>query len=223
MSFDSFNLSTVLNRATLRDAKLTNKIVKKAKQEQVQLKFSKLGNIQDLHLELFSDASLGNVETGIHTKSGLGYFICLANDNLDMSPLHWKSSVIDKVAEDIKTAETLALEKALDDAIHISNLLTEVYTGEPRKNELPIIANIDSNSLLESIYSTKKVKRKTMRVVLSSIQQHLQNKILTEVCHVKSKDNIADVFTKTGVNPDRVLTALKNASLIHLEKTYERN
>jgi hypothetical protein len=137
------------------------------------LKFSSLGKINDLHLELFADASLGNVEAGVHTKSGMEYFICLANENLEMSPLHWKSFVIDKVGEDIKTAETLALEKALDDAIHISNLITEIYTGEPTMNTLPIVAYEDSNSLLESIYSTKKVKRKTMRVVVSSIQQHL--------------------------------------------------
>ena len=215
LSFDAFNLSTKLNRATLRDGKLANKVVKKAKQEKVQLKFSSLGNINDLHLELFADASLGNVEAGVHTKSGMGYFICLANKNLKMSPLHWKSCVIDKVAEDIKTAETLALEKALDDAIHISNLITEIYTGEPTMNTLPIVANEDSNSLLESIYSTKKVKRKTMRVVVSSIQQHLQNKILTKIHHVKSKDNIADVFTKAGVNTDRVLNALQTGSLFH--------
>ena len=215
LSFDSFNLSTMLNRAKLRDGKHANKVVKKAKQEKVQLKFSHLGNIEDLHLELFADASLGNVEAGLHTKSGMGYFICLANKNLDISPLHWKSCVIDKVAEDIKTAETLALEKALDDAIHISNLITEIYTGEATKNSLPIIANEDSNSLIESIYSTKKVKRKTMRVVVSSIQQHLQNKILTEVQHVKSKDNIADVFTKAGVKTNRVLDVLKNGSLLY--------
>ena len=113
----------------------------------------------------------------------------MANENLDISPLHWKSCVIDKVAEDVKTAETLALEKALDDAIHISNLITEIYTGEATQNSIPIIANEDSKSLLESIYSTKKVKRKTMRVVISSIQQHLQNKILTDIHHVKSEDN----------------------------------
>ena len=126
---------------------------------------------------MFADASLGNVEEGMHTKSSMGYSICLANKTLDVSPLHWKSCVIDKVVEDIKTAETLVLEKILDDAIHISNLISEVYTGMATSNTLPIVANEDSNSLLESIYSTKKVKRKTMRVVLSSIQQHLQNKI----------------------------------------------
>ena len=190
-------------------------MIKKAQKEKVELKFGSLGNLEDLHLELFADASLGNVEYGVHTKSAMGYYICLANKDLDMVPLHWKSCVIDKVAEDIKTAETLALEKALDDAIHISNLITEIYTGESTKNTLPIIANEDSKSLLESIYSTKKVKRKTMRVVISSIQQHLQSKILTEINHVKSKDNIADVFTKHGVNSDTVLSVIKNGSLLH--------
>ena len=166
----------------------------------------------------FSDASLGNVEEGLQTKSGMGYFICLANKHLDISPLHWKSCVIDKVIEDIKTTETLALEKVLDDAIHISNLITEIYTGKASMNTLPIVANEDSKSLLESIYSTKKVKRKTMRVVISSIQQHLQKKVLTEVHHVVSKDNIADIFTKNGVNTDRILNVLKTGSLLHRNK-----
>ena len=61
------------------------------KQETVDLKFSRLGDIKDLHLEMFADASLGNVEEGMHTKSAMGYFIYLANNALDVSPLHWKS------------------------------------------------------------------------------------------------------------------------------------
>ena len=138
---------------------MANKVIKKAKQENVQLKFKKLGNINDLHIEFFSDASLGNVDEGVQVKSGMGYFICLANKNLDISPLHWKSCVIDKVTEDVKTAETLALEKALDDTIHISNLITEIYTVDPSKNALPIVANEDSKSLLERIYSTKKSEK----------------------------------------------------------------
>ena len=215
ISFDSFQMSTLLNRATPTDVKTCNKIIKKVKQQNVVLKFTRLGNIEELHLEMFADASLGNIEEGIHTKSAMGYFIALANKNMDTSPLHWKSSVIDKVAEDIKTAETLAFEKALDDSIHLSNLLTEIYTGQPTKNSIPIIANTDSKSLLESIYSTKKVKRKTMRVVISSIQQHLQDKILSDVHHVTSKDNLSDVFTKKGVATDRILETLNYSSLLH--------
>ena len=123
ISFDSFYLSTVLNKASFRDAKLSKKILKRVKKDEVKMTFEHLGEMEDLHIEVFSDASLGNVENGMHTKSAMGYFICLANRNLQISPLHWKSCVIEKVAEDIKTAETLALEKALDDAIHFSNLV----------------------------------------------------------------------------------------------------
>ena len=172
--------------------------------------FEHLGEMEDLHIEVFSDASLGNVESGMHTKSAMGYFICLANRNLQISPLHWKSCVIEKVAEDIKTAETLALEKALDDAIHFSNLVLEIYTGKANLNIIPIVANIDSKSVLESIYSTKKVKRKTMRVVISSLQQHLQNGILSEIRHVQSQDNTADIFTEKlrDVQQEREVTSL---------------
>ena len=223
ISFDSFQMSTVLNRATPSDIKVCNKIIKKAKQQNVVLRFSRLGNIEDLHIEMYADASLGNIEEGIHTKSAMGYYISLANRNLDSSPLHWKSCIIDKVAEDIKTAETLAFEKALDDAIHLSNLLTEIYTGESTKNSIPIIAKTDSKSLLESIYSTKKVKRKTMRVVISSIQQHLQNKILTNVEHVISKENLADVFTKKGVATDGIINTLKHSSLLHRNTNGKKN
>ena len=161
---------------------------------------------------MFADASLGNIEEGIHTKSAMGYFISLANSRLDVSRLHWKSCIIDKVAEDIKTAETLAFEKALDDSIHLSNLLSELYTGDSTTNTIPIVAKTDSKSLLQSIYSTKKVKRKTMRVVISSIQQHLQNKILTNMQHVP---NIADVFTKKGVPTNEILSTIQFSSLLH--------
>ena len=54
-----------------------------------------------------------------------------------------------------------------------------------------------------------------MRVVISSIQQHIQDNKLTELHHVKSKDNIEDVFTKVGVNTERVLAVLKNGSLFY--------
>ena len=75
ISFDAFQLSTVLNRATQKDGKVANKIIKKVKQENVKLKFGKLGNIKDLHIELFSDASLGNIEQGIQINFHLSHLV----------------------------------------------------------------------------------------------------------------------------------------------------
>ena len=215
LAYDALQLSTVLNKASYKDAKNANKVALKAKHENIELKFSKLGNIEDLHIELFADASLGNMEKDMETKSVMGYFICLANKDLKMSPLHWKSKVIDKVAEDIKTAETLALETAIDDAIHLSNMLMELYSGKQQHGSIPIVVNEDSLSLVESLYSTKKVKRKTMRVVVSSIQQRMKKNIISEINHVKSEDNIADVFTKKGVSTNRIMTAIEKGSLFH--------
>ena len=128
-----------------------------------------------LHLEVFADAALGNAEKDLGTKSVMGYFIALSNSNMKISPLHWKSKVIEKVAEDVKTAETLALETAVDDSIHLADLIAEIYSGEEEsETKIPLKVNGDSASLIESLYSTKKVKRKTMRVVISSIQQNIK-------------------------------------------------
>ena len=113
----------------------------------------------------------------------MGYFIFLTNSRMDINPLHWKSCVIDKVAKDIKTAKTIALEPAIDDAIHLKNLLMEIYSGKVKEYSIPIIVNEDSLSLVKSIYSTKKVKRKTMRVVVAIVRQHLKRKRISDIKH----------------------------------------
>ena len=58
LSYDAFYLSTCLNIATNRDAKYSTKVLEKSKEKQVQLKFSHLGLLEDLHIELYVDASL---------------------------------------------------------------------------------------------------------------------------------------------------------------------
>ena len=86
LAYDAFELSTKLNRATYRDAKNYKKAVMKAKQEKVQIKFGHLGKIEDLHIEVFADASLGNIEHELHTKSMMWLLILLSNANLETSP-----------------------------------------------------------------------------------------------------------------------------------------
>ena len=169
MAFDALYLSICLNKATFKDAKIAKKAVNRAKEEQYCIKFGHLGDLKNLHLQVFADASLGNIEHQAETKSVMGAFIALANEDLRISPLSWKSKCIDKVAEDIKSAETLAMENAIDDSVYLSSMISELYTGENEKL-LPIIVNEDSKGLIDSLYSTRKVKRKTMRVVISSLQ-----------------------------------------------------
>ena len=213
LSYDAYFLSTCLNKATYSDAKYSTKVIQKSKKEKVQLKFAHLGFWKDLHIELYVDASLGNIDVNGMTKSMMGYFLVLCDKNGDFSPIHWKSKVIDKVTPDIKTAETIALEIALDDAIYMSKMISEIYTGNLDTFKIPFVINEDSKSLVQSLSSTKKVKRKTMRLVISSIQQSINDGTISDIFHVSTKDQLADTFTKKGVKNDKLLKCLASGNL----------
>ena len=177
-----------------------------------------MGDFKDFQIEVFADASFGNVEQENATKSVMGLVILLKGKGDSVNPLHWKSKLIDKVAEDIKSAETLALETAVDDAIHLADMINEIYNNtveSPNREEMkiPLIINDDSKSLIDSLYSTKKVKRKTMRVVISSLQQHMKTGRIKNIQHVTSKQQLADIFTKKGVSSDLILDTVTSGSL----------
>ena len=50
-------------------------------------------------------------------------------------------------------------------------MISELYFGDPSLFEIPIKINEDSKFLGESIFSTKKVKRKTMHIGISKVQE----------------------------------------------------
>ena len=129
----------------------------KTKHENMSLKFQHLGPWNKLVLKVYADALFAAVENSLETKSVMGYFLALSNEENDsMNPLHWKSKIIDKVAEDTKTAETLALENAIDDALYLFSMISEIYTGDKTRQDIPLVVHTDSKSLLQSIFSTKK-------------------------------------------------------------------
>ena len=213
ISYDAFYLSTCVNKASLNDAKYIEKVIQKCKNQNVELKLSKLDFWKSLHLELYVDAALGNIEQDGMTKSMMGYLLLLCDSQGNFNPLHWKSKVIDKVTPDIKTAETIALEIALDDAIYMSKLISEIYTGDQGSHKIPIVINEDSKSLIQSLCFTKKVKRKTVRLVISTIQQSINDGTISDIIHVSTKDQLADIFTKKGVNSEILLRRLASGSL----------
>ena len=162
LSYDAFFMSTILNKSKYRHLKQMKKVIEKAKDEKYSLTFRRLGDWSSLKVHLYADAALGNTEENSETKSVMGYLILLTNTDNEFNPVHWKTKVIERVAEDIKSAETLALESAVDDALYISKMLTEIYTDKVDHQSLPLVIKEDSKSLIESLYSTKKVRRKTM-------------------------------------------------------------
>ena len=159
----------------------------------------------------FTDSSYRNAEDA--TKSVGGRFISLTNNNGDSNPLIWKSKTIQQVCKSVKTAETRSLNEGMEDAIYLSQLIHEIYTGQVNKGNIPVELYIDSKTLHDSIKSTKPVVEKTVRHVIAWMKQQIDNKFVDKVDIVSSKDNIADVFTKRGVKTDNILEVVIKGSL----------
>ena len=175
-------------------------------------KYKRLGDWRDLKVVAYTDSSYKNAEDGI--KSVGGRFIALANQNGECNPLIWKSKTIQQVCKSVKTAETRSLNEGMEDAIYLSQMIHEIYTGKVNEGHLPVEVNIDSKTLYDSIKSSKPVVEKTVRHVIAWMKQQIENKLVDKVDMVSSQDNVADVFTKHGVKTENILNVVRRGSLI---------
>ena len=89
--------------------------MKEIKASHLEIKYSRLGNLKDLYLEVYADAAFGNQEQ--KTKSTEGVIIMLRGQGSQCSPISWRSKTIARVCKSAKTAETMAMENAADTAI----------------------------------------------------------------------------------------------------------
>ena len=81
----------------------SKKVEMREKQENVAIKYSHIGDFEDFKVEVFVDASFGNVEHKTATKSVMVSIVLLRGKDGKINTLHCKYNVIDKVAEDVKT------------------------------------------------------------------------------------------------------------------------
>ena len=211
LCFDARELSTRNKEATYNDVKKANKILKKAQQERVEIKFSRLGKLDDLRIIAFTDSSYRNDSEKV--KSIGGRYIGLANKENLVSPITWKSKTIQQVCKSVKTAETRSLERGLEDGIYLSRMMKEIYTGKVSELQIPFEANIDSKTLHDSLQSTKQVDEKTIRHLIAWIKEQMEEEKVKAINWVASEDMIADIFTKANVKSNQILDVVREGHL----------
>ena len=209
VAFDVCELSTVLNVATVDDVLRANKVVKKVKQRRVTLQFRSLDCTDGYTLECYSDASFGNLPGG---GSQGGYVIFLVDSHGMRCPLSWQSKKVRRVVKSTLAAETLALLDAAEEGIYIANLLSEIVgLVSP-----PIVkCFVDNRSLVESLYSTKRVEDKLLRIHMAVLNDLLERKELASVTWVQSARQIANALTKRGASVNLLLSAIAEAQQGH--------
>ena len=203
IAFDVTDLAGRLHNSTINEIKRLNKIIKRTKLENVELKFQNLGT--DLEITLYSDASFGNLHDG---GSQGGYFIALRGKDGKINPITWQSRRLKRVTKSTLASETLALSEGIDHAYSIAMLFGEMLNNDCNKT-IPIRCYVDNGDLVESVKSSKSVQDKRLRIEVASIKQMLERKEITSVQWVGTKDQIANCLTKGGASPYDLLNCLK--------------
>ena len=200
ISFDVNVLSSQISQGTVETAKNINKLIKKAKASRNILKFVRLGDASKLTLKIYSDASYCNQDG--KTRSTEGRVLLLTNEETKLvNVVSWKTKKIARVCRSVKSAETRALEEAVDDAINTARLVKEIYTGKidlKSPDQIPVEAFTDSKSLWESLHNTRQCEDKILRCSIAGIKELIDLKMLKDVHWVSTKQQLADCMTKAG-------------------------
>ena len=185
-----------------------NKCVKRLKSQQTVLKFIPI-DFETAKIVSFADAAFANLTNG---GSQGGFIVFLANENRCV-PMFWQSKALKRVVKSTLSAETMAAMEGGEYCFMLKTMLKEILD---EKLDLPIYAFTDSKSLKDSVYSTKTLSDKRLKVDICVIRDYLRKKEIKEVCWIATEKQLADSLTKAGANSAKLLAVL-NSSRLELE------
>ena len=201
IAFDICFLSAILNKATVGDILKINKLVDRVKNQCFKLSFPPMRKIGECFIECFSDASFGNLPD---SGSQGGMIILLCDNDGKKCPIHWQSRKIRRVVKSTLAAETLALADCVDEAIHITGLISEILNIPMLK----IYCYVDNRSLVDALKSSKPVDGKRLRIEMAVIKEMISKHEIESVTWIPTSSMIANCLTKGGASVKTLLQAI---------------
>ena len=122
---------------------------------------------------MFSDASWGNLPDKVSSARGHLVFLSVGEN---VCPLSWIFNKVRRNVCSTLSAKTLALNDALDDAMYLRHLISEIYHDSVRESKISILAYINNKSSDESLRSTKQVQEKRLTTDIAEIQCMLESR-----------------------------------------------
>ena len=217
LAFDTNRLASEVPKATVKTLKELNQVIRKAKGRHGEIMFSKLGEINDLAIKLYTDASYNNIDN--QTRSTEGRVVLAENIKTGrVCVLSWKTKKIARVCRSVKSAETRSLDDGLDDAVHMARIIKEVYLGSidlKNPDQIPVTAKTDSKSLWENLNNTRQCEEKMLRCTIAGIKELVSLGFVSEIGWVSTEKQLADCLTKKGSanKADWLLTVARNNEL----------
>ena len=214
VSFDVNILSSQVAKGTVKTVKEINRLISIVKSRQNKLKFIRLGDISELKVKVYADASFANVDEA--TRSTSGRVILVENKDGQVNVVGWKSKKINRVCRSAKAAETRALDDALDEGVHIARILKEIYHGNidlKAPAQVSVEAVTDNKSLWESIHNTRQCEERMLRSTIACMKELLMMKMIDSIQWVPTHKQLADGLTKKGRRTDWLMNVLESNTL----------
>ena len=208
LQFEMIDASTKMQSGTIADLKGARKTLIKLK-DTAMVRIADLQNFGETEIWSFTDASFGNLNEGV--SSTQGYIMFLVNPNTgSCAPIEWKANKIQRVANSTLTAETMSLTTGIDASIATRWFLKEVI-GE--QYNFPIYAIIDNRDAFEAVRSATDVNERRLRREIGMVKQWIKNKEIEKLVWVPGDLQAADVLTKKGVNPRKILEIIQTGKI----------
>ncbi len=204
LAFELIEASTKMQGGTIADLKAARKTLVRMK-DISRVRIANLRDLNQAEIWVFTDASFGNLNEGV--DSAQGYIMFLVNPNTgDCAPIEWKANKIQRVTNSTLAAETMSLTTGIDAAIATRWFLKEILG---QKFDFPITAIIDNRDAYASIHSATDVGERRLRREIGMVKQWLENGEIRKLVWVPGELQAADILTKKGVNPRKIMIILQ--------------
>ena len=191
MAQTALEMATKTTRATMKDYKYINTVVRTAKSRVNAVIYNKVAQREDLVVKAVCDASYYASMPAVS-----GEIILLASKHTDVvSPLYWKSKTIIKVCKSSKDAETRAADKCVEDAKYMTERVEKLLFGDS-KTRIKTEVYTDSEPLIESLGTTKRVENTALCNTIEAMKESLMEKRVSKIQYINTKKNPSDILTK---------------------------
>ena len=129
----------------------------------------------------------------------------MCNESGQASPISWHSRKLKRVVKSTTSAETMALLDGIEIGMLISKLINEMYGGLL----LPVFARVDCKNLKDSLYSSKTIEDKRLKIDVCTVRDYLRLGELHAFELVDTKSQLADTLTKTGADSTKLIEAVQ--------------
>ena len=95
----------------------------------------------------------------------------------------------------------------MDTTVFLNKMLSEIYFGGQK--DLPIEVITDNQSLYDALYSCKSISERRLRIDIGMLKEMILRKEIQKVHWVDTKHQLADVPTKRGASPRKIIEVLQ--------------